>query len=535
MKHAFRGLALVLVVFVSMLALGGAARADLADQRATAFLTALQHNDYEAAAKVSSAMVRAGMPKLESDWQRLTAPYGPLKSFEIVDRSTMQRMQLRTANLNFERPSGLAAQIAIDEMGNVAGIVFVPAKESPETEKIADNRVDEMLKALQQEKFDEAEAHFDSQMKSLFGPALLEQQWKGRTGSLGELKAWQIVVRIEVDGRALRIANLDFTKAAKAFALKISVTSPGEIDGFYFVDAVAYRTPPYIRAHSFTAREVIVDGGGAPLGGTLTIPHGQGPFPGAVLVHGSGPNDRDEDILSNHPLLDIAEGLSTSGIAVLRYDKRTKARPDLFKGTVQTETIDDAVAAVAVLSHQAQVDPKRVFVIGHSLGALLAPEIAFRAKAAGVLMLAPPGLPSLESLLRQQRYLGESPKVIAQTEENIRLINSKTLARNQPVPGMPLTAEYYYDLDSRDEIAFARKLGKPILILHGTRDYQVVDEDIAVWRKGLASTPNVTIEELPGLNHLFIAGTGTPSPDEYMIPSYVAPEVIAKISTFIEQ
>jgi len=539
MKNAFQGLALVLVVIGSILAAGGQACADIADQRASEFLTALQHNDFDAAAKVSNAMVRAGMPKVEEAWRRIVSTYGPLKSFEIADRSASQGVQVRTVNLSFERPSGSAAQITIDDMGNVSGVYFVAAKESAEVERLADDRVNEMLRALQQARFDQAETHFDSQMKSLFGPAKFEQAWKERTGSLGELKAWRIVGRANAQGSTVRIVNLDFATAAKAFALKIAVSPSGEIGGLYFVEAqseaAAPASPaPYIQASAFKTREVTVDGGGAPLGGTLTIPNGSGLFPGAVLVHGSGPNDRDENILANHPFKDIAEGLSSNGIAVLRYDKRTKVRPDLFEGTVETETIDDAMAAVALLQHQPKVDAARVFVIGHSLGGGLAPEIAARSKAAGAVLLAP-GLPNLDELVRQERYLGASSQNVAQTEHDDRLIKSKALAPNQPVPGLPVTAEYFYDLNSRDEIAYARKLGKPILILHGSRDYQIVDGDIAIWRKGLKGTANVTIEELPGLNHLFIAGSGKPNPDEYMVPSYVAPEVIAKVSAFIKQ
>ncbi|HUA32069.1 MAG TPA: alpha/beta fold hydrolase [Candidatus Binataceae bacterium] len=544
MKSAIRGLALATVVLTSLLALGGAASADLADQSATKFLTALQHNDFDAASKVSSDRMRAAMPQIQSAWQQETAAFGQLKSFEITDRASAQGEQVRIVNLTFERPSGLAAQIAVDGLGNVSGIYFVAAKASPEaaaeSKKLADDRVNEMLKALQQENFDAAEAHFDSQMKSLFGPAAFEQAWKERTGSLGDLKAWRIARSADNGGIAVRVVNVDFANKSKAFALKIAIDSLGEISGLYFVDAqseaaASSKPPSYIRAAAFTAREVEVDGGGAALGGTLTIPNGNGPFPGAVLVHGSGPNDRDENLEANHPFLDIAEGLSSSGIAVLRYDKRSRVHPELLKGTVQTEVIDDAVAAVALLKHQPQVNPARVFVVGHSLGALLAPEIAFRAKAAGAIMLAPPGLPLEDIIARQARYPWVSPQGIPQADESARLIKAKALAPNQPVPGMHETAGYFYDLDSRDEVGYARKLGKPILILHGTRDFQIVDEDIDVWRKGLASTPNVRIDELPGLNHLFIAGTGKPGPNEYMVPSYVAPEVIAKVSSFIEQ
>ena len=148
---------------------------------------------------------------------------------------------------------------------------------------------------------------------------------------------------------------------------------------------------------------------------------------------------------------------------------------------------------------------------------------------------APPGLPLPEIEVRQKQYLGASQATIVQTEENARLLKAKALPPQQVVAGMRAPASYFYDLSSHDEIAYARRLGKLILILHGTRDYQVVEDDIEVWRTGLSHISNVTIEELPDLNHLFIAGSGKPSPDEYFVASYVAPEVTAKLAAFVKQ
>ncbi len=375
-------------------------------------------------------------------------------------------------------------------------------------------------------------------MKAQFTPDAFRKVWDARTASLGNLNAWRIVARAEQRGDVIRIVNLDFTNGAQAFALKLAIDPSGQIGGFYFVDAQPEhpQNPPYISASAFTVREVKVGRKDAPLGGTITLPKGKGPFPGAVLVHGSGANDRDENIYGNHPFKDIAEGLSSSGIAVLRYDKRTRVYPTPIRYvTVDNEIIDDAVAALALLKQQPEVDPARVFVIGHSLGGMLAPEIAARAKAAGVIMLAPAGLPLPDIVARQNRYLGLSKEQLAQSEENARLLKAKALPADHPLMGMNATAGYIYDLDSRDEVAYARKLGRPILILHGARDYQVVDEDVDVWRKGLKGTPDATIETLAGLNHMFIEGRGKPGPDEYLVPSYVAPEVIAKMASFIKR
>jgi dienelactone hydrolase len=532
-------LAIAMAALLCDVCVGGVARADIADQRTTELLTALQANNFTGAEAHFDVNMRAGLPpeKLEAVWKQLTGQVGPLKSFETRERTATGGADVRIADLKFER-GNLIAQVAVNSSGQVAGLFFKPGEEAalPDVQKLADEHVNQILGAIRDARFDAAEDHFDATMKSGFPPNALAHAWRQRTASLGALKAWRIVGRSDTGGIVLRIINVDFATAPKAFALKIAVDPSGDIGGFYFIEAVAEPiscAAPYIRPAAFTSRELKVGSGDDALGATLTIPIGAGPFPGAVLVHGSGPNDRNEDLLANHPFKDIAEGLSSDGIAVLRYDKRTYVHPDEKRVfTIDGEVIDDAVAAVAMLRRQSEVNRDKIFVIGHSLGAGLAPEIASRAHADGVVMLAPPGIPLPLTLVRQYRYLGVSPAQVAETERSAHLIMTKSLPPDAKFRGAP--ASYYYDLDSRDEVGFARKLDRPTLILHGERDYQVVEDDIEVWRKGLARRPNVTIEELPRLNHLFIAGEGKPGPDEYSIPSYVAPEVIARMAKFIK-
>src|SRR5690606_22442643 len=124
---------------------------------------------------------------------------------------------------------------------------------------------------------------------------------------------------------------------------------------------------------------------------------------------GSGPQDRDETVGANRPFLDIARGLAAEGIAVLRYDKRTRVHPAGFSGgdfDVDDETTDDAVAAVAALGGVEGIDPDRIFVLGHSQGGMLAPRIAQRSgKVAGLVLLAAPARPLLDLLLEQNHYL----------------------------------------------------------------------------------------------------------------------------------
>src|SRR5215475_4676027 len=144
----------------------------------------------------------------------------------------------------------------------------------------------------------------------------------------------------------------------------------------------------------------------------------------------------------------------------------------------------DAVAAVAALRARPEVDPNRIYVIGHSMGALLAPEIATRASQpiAGVALLAPPGRPPWDLVISQMKYLNAPADEMADVQDKVSKLKAGT-SGNEKLLGASLN--YWRDLASRDGIAMAKKLGKPVLILHGGRDLQVLDEDIEVWRKGL--------------------------------------------------
>src|SRR5690606_29657538 len=126
----------------------------------------------------------------------------------------------------------------------------------------------------------------------------------------------------------------------------------------------------------------------------------EAPAPATGRALGSGPHDRDETVGPNKPFLDIARGLAAQGVAVLRYDKRTKARPqDYADGsvTIDSETTDDAVFAVAALREAPGIDPARVYVLGHSQGAMMAPRIAARSgHVAGLVLLAAPARPLLD-------------------------------------------------------------------------------------------------------------------------------------------
>ncbi|WP_237078153.1 alpha/beta hydrolase family protein [Myxococcus xanthus] len=291
--------------------------------------------------------------------------------------------------------------------------------------------------------------------------------------------------------------------------------------------------PPYVNGAAFRGEEVTVGQEPFLLKGTLTVPVGKGPFPGVVLVHGSGPHDRDVRFGPNALFKDLAEGLSSRGIAVLRYDKRTFQYKEPFASgiSIDDEVVVDAVSAMGVLKARPEVDAARVFVVGHSLGALLAPEIALRsAPVAGAVLLAPPGRPMWELIPAQLRYLGAPAERIAEVEKAAEPLKART-ASSGSFLGLPLS--YWNDLDSRDGVGMARKLQRPILIMQGERDYQSTEEDLATWRRGLAQVDRVDVVRIPGSNHMFIHGEGRSGPAEYMIPGHVDARVVERLCSFL--
>lgn len=405
-----------------------------------------------------------------------------------------------------------------------------------------DGRVDELFTALRDRKFTKATENFDPTMKAALSADQLSAVWLQIVAIDGRLEAWKILSRGRLTDSEVATVVLAFEHGKLLATVAVKPISD-QITGLYFkplesqqAAASPATSPPYADATRFRSQAVTVGANPWTLPGTLTIPTGAGPFPAVVLLAGSGPHDRDETIGANHVFKDLAEGLSTRGIVVLRYDKRTYAYATLDpqKTTVDEEVIEDGVAAVRLLRARPEVAHDRIFVAGHSLGAMLAPEVAKKAwPVAGIVMLAPNGRKLPVVIIQQMRYLGQaSPGQLALLERQANEISAHTMPPAQFFFGAP--ASYYYDLDARNEVAVARSLDVPILILHGERDYQVIDEDIRDWQNGLKGDAKVKVDTFPSLNHLFIAGTGKPGPAEYNTPGHVDAAVIGTIASFID-
>jgi dienelactone hydrolase len=340
----------------------------------------------------------------------------------------------------------------------------------------------------------------------------------------------------------LSFARCRFERGEKV--VKVTYDSQGNVAGLFFLDPPTepdWTPPPYVDLSAVEERVVLV-GTHPALPGVLTTPKGPGPFPAVVLVHGSGPQDADETIGRVKVFKDLALGLAMRGVAVLRYVKRTRAEP-LGVVTVKEEVLDAVHAAVDLLSANPQVDPKRIVVLGHSLGGYLAPRIASEdARVAVLVILAGNTRPLQDLLVDQVRYLAslapqpQSSATLAEALELKAAVEDPQLTADRPLPALAggATGAYFIDLRGYHPEAVAARLSVPMLIVRGERDYQVGQADFEAWKGAVCGEPRVQCKQYPGLNHAFVEGTGPSTPAEYLRPGHVDALVIEDTARWVQ-
>lgn len=367
--------------------------------------------------------------------------------------------------------------------------------------------------------------------------------WNQLTAKVGDFKnrtAWEDVKNPTIKAYycTIQFANLSLRCNA-------SFDAEGRADGINFVPAPS--TPQKQENTKFKETPIKVITGKFQMPGTFCVPTGKTNVAVVVFASGSGPNDADETIGPNKVFRDIAYGLAENGIASIRFDKRTR----VYGGNCfsegeelnyEQEYLQDIHSAIELVKKDSSVNVNRIFLLGHSMGANVAPLLAKLNKdLKGIIMLSGNARPFEELVLSQMKYImSVDTTQIKQTDiiqiekqiANLKNIGKRKYDVELGLPlGLPLS--YWKYIANYNHLKTAKSLKCPILIMQGERDYQVTTDDFSLWQKTLEKNKNVSFKLYPKLNHIYSEGVGKSVPSDYLKAIPVANYVISDISEWI--
>ncbi|MES2762790.1 MAG: DUF3887 domain-containing protein [Bacteroidota bacterium] len=406
------------------------------------------------------------------------------------------------------------------------------------------------IKKLERQQFDSCFAMFDTSLADKFNVGMLEGMWGTIPKYMGEYKGYSTVESSKKDSMDIVAVRCQFEKTK--MDLQFAYYNSNKIMGMYFVppkNKTAYNTPEYAQSNKYYETKIPVKTGTLTLPGALCVPNNIKNPPVVILLAGSGPNDKDESIGPNKGLKDLAIGLASNGIATYRYDKRTltygkEISQQMDKFGIEQEVIEDALSAINILKKNPDFKNSKVYIAGHSLGAMSAPLIASKSKAvSGIILLAGNARPLEDLLVEQYTYIYGLDSLNASEKKEIETLVAQTktikdpkllkAAKKEDLP-LGLTSYYWQSLTKYNQVQTAKKLKQPILVLQGERDYQVTMTDFNLWKQNLSDNSKNQFISYPALNHLFMKGEGRSVPAEYEKQGNVEEKVITDISAWIK-
>jgi len=420
-----------------------------------------------------------------------------------------------------------------------------------------ENSAKEFLEFAKAKNWDAAFNLLSLNLQSALPKELLPTLWAQLTAPYGEIKETSLE-GVKNDGVHTKVTFI--VKAGQgAYKQVLKFNKEGKVDDFLFdimSTPESFLNPTYNHPENYTEKQVVIGEGKFALPGVLTVPKGEGPFPVVVLVHGSGPNDMDETLTVFKPFRDIAVGLANDGIAVLRYDKRTRThtvKTSLAPNfSIQEETVIDANLAVDKLKSLPEIDSNNIFVLGHSQGAFALPLIVENDKdkdIKGVIGVAGPAGKFHDLMLWQmEAQLKLAEKMNAPKEQLTALKETLTFYQDQfgllkdrqntkdKIPANFQLQPGYWWFDLRDYIPteLAKKQNIPTLLLQGGKDLQVPVSEFEAWKSALQNRDNVDYKLYPNMFHTLVDYPNEPNwMTEYMTPGNVPLPFLSDIAKWV--
>ncbi len=432
----------------------------------------------------------------------------------------------------------------------------------------------EIVTMLDKGKYAEVISRFDSTMTKAAPEEKLRTIWTSLINQTGKLQKELSDTTIPYNGYEIVLVTCKFEKTI--LDVKVIFDKESKVAGLFFAPHVeaakesgssgaspsdSLKSEPYISKDvTFENKEAKVS-----LAGTLTLPDSTGKFPAVLLIAGSGPNGRNEIVAGHKLFLVLADYLTRHGIAVLRYDKRgIGGSTGDYAAATTTDFASDALAGVNYLLTVKQVDHRKIGLIGHSEGGIIAPIVADKSpNVAFVVLMGGSGVPGYKIILSQIAAINKASgvsdsSVNASVAIEKKLLNivmaekdsAKAAARLRRVLETELkltSAEadanisqllspWYRSFLAYDPVPALRKLKCPVLAMWGSKDLQVPPaENLPAVEKALKSghNKNFNVVEITGLNHLF-QDARTGSPMEYAsIKESISPRAMEVISKWI--
>lgn len=427
-------------------------------------------------------------------------------------------------------------------------LVFASGCASRKETKIAEDMVDAMARG----DYASATKNIDGNVKGLLSEDWLRHGWNEVVGKSGSFIRRTGTRQETIDGHRIVYVTCKFEKFV--WDVSVRVTDNETIDKVHYnansFQNASYTQPSYVNEDRFVERTIIVNYQKWQLHGMLTLPVTDEPCPVVILVPESSLRDRDNAYNMNRPYQDIAWGLASQGIAVLRYDGLT-SYPDNLKTigvltdnwTAKDEVTGVVDTAIALCQQRKEIDKEHIYVLGHGQSGYLLPRIGrMHSDIAGLILSAANARRPEDALLSEVIYKLQASERVLSVDANALVANIKktrteisTLTpssdKSKRILGQPVS--YWLDLKGYDAAVMAKTLKQPMLVLQTGRDFQTTEADNEIWNKALGSKPSVKIVKYPKLNHIYIQGEGQITQIEYVMPGNVSGEVVNDIAGWI--